>query len=124
MKPRLIPNSRLSTFAVTESAFVVQDPLLMMVCFFGSYSSWLTPMFSVMSSPLAGALMTTFFAPPVRWPRAFSAAVKRPVDSTTSSTPAVFHGMAAGSRSENTLIAQSLTRSSASRASTRPGKAP
>src|SRR5439155_2595880 len=76
------------------------------------------------SSPLAGALMTTFFAPPVRWPRAFSAAVKRPVDSTTRSAPAVFHGMAAGSRSENTLIAQSLTRSSASRASTRPGKAP
>src|SRR3989304_3778478 len=98
MKPRLMPNSRDSTFAVTESALVVQEPLLTTVCFLASYRSWLTPMFTVMSSPLPGALITTFFAPPCRWPRAFSAWVKRPVDSSTSSTPTWPHGMADGPR--------------------------
>src|SRR5438552_17975328 len=110
MKPRLIPNSRLSTFAVTESAFVVQDPLLMMECFFGSYSSWLTPMFSVMSSPFAGDLMTTFFVTPFIWSPAFSSSEKRPVDSTTTSTPADFHDVVACSRDEHTLHSRSSTR--------------
>src|SRR3972149_4498251 len=55
MKPRLMPNSRLRTFAVTESALVVQEPLLTTVCFLGSYRSWLTPMFTVMSSPFPAA---------------------------------------------------------------------
>ena len=42
-----------------------------------------------MSSPLAGALMMTFLAPASMWARAFSASVKRPVDSRTMSTPEV-----------------------------------
>ena len=36
-------------------------------------------MTTVMSSPLAGAEMMTFFAPAVMWPLAFSASVNRPV---------------------------------------------
>ncbi len=124
MKPRLMPYSRLRTFAVTERAFVVHEPLLTMVCVFGSYSSWFTPMLTVMSSPLPGALMMTFFAPPCRCPRAFSAWVKRPVDSMTRSTPASCQGMMAGSRSANTFTVQALIRSSPSRALTRPGKCP
>ena len=40
-------------------------------------------MTTVMSSPLAGAEMMTFLAPAARWPLAFSASVKRPVDSMT-----------------------------------------
>ena len=45
-----------------------------------------------MSSFLAGALMTTFFAPATMWARAFSASVNRPVDSMTMSTPRSPHG--------------------------------
>jgi hypothetical protein len=49
-------------------------------------------MTTVMSSPLAGAEMMTFLAPAARWPLAFSASVKRPVDSMTSCTPSLPHG--------------------------------
>ncbi len=58
-----------------------------------------------MSSPVAGAEMITFFAPPPSMcARALSAAVKKPVDSTTTSTPSDFHGSLPGSRSASTLI--------------------
>ena len=36
--------------------------------------------------------------------RALSASVKKPVDSTTTSTPSAFHGSLPGSRSASTLI--------------------
>src|SRR5205807_2977624 len=75
---------------------VVQLALEMIVCLPASYFSWLTPMTTVMSSPLAGAEMMTLRAPAWRWPRAFSASVNRPVDSITYSTPSCFHGSAAG----------------------------
>ena len=42
---------------------------------------------------------------PERWADAESTVVKTPVDSTTYSAPALAHGMALGSRSENTAIA-------------------
>ena len=42
---------------------VVQLAFETMVCFEGSYLSSLTPMTTVMSSPLAGAEMITFLAP-------------------------------------------------------------
>ncbi len=45
-----------------------------------------------MSSPFAGALMMTFLAPAERCALAFSASVKMPVDSTTTSTPRSRHG--------------------------------
>jgi hypothetical protein len=59
-----------------------------------------------MSSPLAGALMITFFAPAVMCALAFSASVKIPVDSRTMSTPRSPYGSAAGSFSLRTLISR------------------
>ena len=59
-----------------------------------------------MSSPLAGALMITFFAPAVMCAPALSASVKRPVDSRTMSTPRSPHGSVAGSFSLRTLISR------------------
>ncbi len=59
-----------------------------------------------MSSPFAGALMITFFAPAVMWARALSASVKMPVDSSTMSTPMAPQGSAAGSFSLSTLISR------------------
>ncbi len=60
---------------------------------------------------LAGAEMITFFAPPASmWTRAFSASVKRPVDSTTMSTPRSRHFRPAGSRSLRNRTGRSPTR--------------
>jgi len=59
----------------------------------------------VMSSFLAGAEMITFLAPPlVMCTLAFSPSVKKPVDSTTRSTPSSFQGRLPGSRSASTLM--------------------
>ena len=83
-----MPKPSLSSTCTTGARqFVVQLALEMMLCFLGSYLSWLTPITTVMSSPLAGAEMITFFAPAVRCPLAFSASVNRPVHSMTISTP-------------------------------------
>ena len=60
-----MPNASCSTLAIGARQFVVHDALEMMWCVAGSYLSSLTPMTTVMSSPLAGAEMMTFFAPPV-----------------------------------------------------------
>ena len=51
-----------------------------------------------------GAEMITFFAPPCRCADAFSLVVKRPVHSSTTSTPSSFHGSSAGLRTASTLI--------------------
>src|SRR3954452_5980131 len=99
-----MPNASLSTLASGARQFVVQDALLMIVCE-PSYLSWLTPMTIVRWSPWAGAGMMTFLAPPASTClRASSALVKKPVDSTTTSTPRSAQGRAAGSRSESTLM--------------------
>ncbi len=79
------------------------------------------PMQMVMSSPLAGAEITTFFAPPTRWPLAFSASVKSPVDSITTSTPTDPQAILAGSRSANTLMVRPSILTSLPTASTVPG---
>src|SRR6266536_5108462 len=69
----------------------------------------------VMSSPLAGALMITFWAPASMCLRASSALVNRPVDSTTISAPSSFQGRLAGSFSATTLSGvPSTTRPSSS----------
>ena len=56
-----------------------------------------------MSGFLAGAVMTTFFAPALRCSCAFSRSVNSPVDSKTTSTPRSFHGSCPGSRIDSTL---------------------
>ena len=93
-----MPSRSWTTFAAGARQFVVQLALLMMSCAAGSYLSSFTPSTIVMSSPLAGALMITFFAPAFRWARALSASVKMPVDSRTMSTPRSPHGSVAGIR--------------------------
>ena len=89
---------------------MVQDALETIVCFRGSYFSWLTPMTIVRSSFLAGAEMMTFLAPAVMWALAFSASVKRPVDSMTYSTSSDFQGSWAGSFMARTLTVRPATR--------------
>src|SRR5262249_6463356 len=75
----------------------------MIWCIDGSYLSSLTPSTTVMSGPLAGAVITTFFAPAATWFAAGSRFVNSPFDSTTTSTPRSFHGSCAGSFTDSTL---------------------
>ncbi len=76
---------------------MVHEALEMMWCASASYDVWLTPITTVKSSFFAGAEMITFLAPPSRCAFAAVASVKKPVDSTTTSTPRSFHGSWAGS---------------------------
>ena len=78
----------------------------------------------VTSSFLAGALMRTFLAPAAMWAWAFSASVKRPVDSITISTPRSFHGRWAGSLTWRTLTALPLMTMESSVWVTVPAKLP
>ena len=98
-------NRSCTTLAAGARQFVVQLALLMIWCWSGSYFPSLTPRTIVMSSPLAGALMMTFFAPASMWARALSASVKMPVDSITMSTPRSPHGSWLGSLTCRTLTA-------------------
>jgi hypothetical protein len=81
------PNASLITLTIGTRQFVVHDAFEMMLCCAASYLSELTPITMVMSSPLAGAEMITFLAPAWMCAPALSASVKRPVDSSTTSTP-------------------------------------
>ncbi len=104
MKPRSIVYASCRSFATGATQFVVHDALEMMSCCSGSYSRSLTPRTSVMSGSVAGAEMTTFFAPASRCFCASSRFVKCPVDSIATSTPSSPHGRFAGSLSETNLI--------------------
>src|SRR5712664_1559666 len=77
-----------------------------------------------MSSPLAGAEITTFFAPAVKCLDALSLSVNRPVLSSTSSTPRSFQGSFSGSLRADTLIGLPLTTSASPFPSTVPGNRP
>src|ERR687892_57403 len=121
MSARSMPKASSRTLAIGTTQFVVQDAFEIRWWVVGSYSASLTPRTMVMSSPLAGALMTTFSAPASRCFEALSRSVNSPVDSTTTSAPSSFHGRAAGSRSAmtfssspSTVIPFSLTPMSAS----------
>ena len=92
-----MPNDSCSTLATGARQLVVHDAFEMIWCFAGSYLSLLTPSTTVMSGFLAGAVITTFFAPAVMCFAALSRSVKMPVDSNTTSTPSAFHGSCAGS---------------------------
>ena len=103
IQPFLIPKRWWRTFASGARQFVVHEAFEMIWCFAGSYFSSFTPRTTVMSGPLAGAVMTTFLAPAVRCLAASSRLVKSPVDSNTTSTPRSFQGSCAGSRIDSTL---------------------
>ena len=66
MKPLWIPPSSCSTFASGATQFVVQEALDTMWCDSGSYAPSFTPSTIVMSGSVAGAEITTFFAPASR----------------------------------------------------------
>jgi hypothetical protein len=100
MKPCSIPKLSSRILAIGATQFVVQDAFEITSCRSGSYWSSLTPSTTVRSGSVAGAEMITFVAPASRCFAAPSRAVKKPVDSTTTSTPSSLHGSADGSRSE------------------------
>ena len=122
--PFTTPNFWRMTFATGARQLVVQEALEMMWWRAGSYFSSLTPMQTVISSPVAGAEMITFFAPPSMCARALSAAVKKPVDSITMSTPRSPQGRAPGSRSARTLTSRPPTRIAPGSAAISSGKRP
>src|SRR5438034_574820 len=121
MKPCLKPQLSSTTFTTGTRQFVVHEAFERTWCFAGSYFWWFTPITIVMSSPLAGAEMTTFFAPAARCLSASGRSVNRPVLSSTRSTPNAFHGSFSGSLIADTLIGLPLTTSASPCASTVPG---
>src|SRR3989441_13335091 len=104
MKPCLKPQLSSTTFTTGTRQFVVHEAFEMTWCFAGSYFWWFTPITIVMSSPLAGAEITTFFAPAARCLSASGRSVNRPVLSSTRSTPSAFHGSFSGSLIADTLM--------------------
>ncbi len=115
MRPSATPKPSFRiTWTTGARQFVVQDAFDTMWCLSASYLPSLTPITTVMSSPFAGAEMMTFLAPAVRWPFAFSASVKRPVDSITSCTPSAAQGSSAGVFADTTLISLPSTRRTSS----------
>src|SRR5579859_775695 len=124
MKPCLKPKASITTFTIGTRQLVVHEALEMIVCLAGSYFWLFTPMQIVMSSPLAGAEITTFLAPAARCLDAFSLSVNRPVLSSTNSTPRSFQGSFSGSLIAETLMVLPFTTSASGLASTVPGKRP
>src|SRR5690348_15092752 len=85
MKPCRKPQLSSTTFTTGTRQFVVHEAFERMLCFAGSYFWWFTPITIVMSSPLAGAEITTLRAPAARCFSASGRLVNRPVLSSTSS---------------------------------------
>src|ERR1700730_6379118 len=104
MMPEAMPKVSLMTLTTGARQLVVQLALEMMLCLAASYLSSLTPRTTVMSSLVAGAEMMTFLTVLPRWAFAFSASVKKPVDSMTICAPTEAQSSLAGSRSAKTLI--------------------
>src|SRR5580704_9885281 len=102
--PQTMLNLSWSTLATGAKQLVVQDAFEMMLCLVRSYLSSLTPITMVMSSPVAGAEMMTFFTGPRRCFLASSALVNLPVDSTTTCAPTDSQSSFAGSFSAKTLM--------------------
>ena len=103
---------------------VVQDALETMWWFCGSYCSSFTPITKVPSIFLPGAEIITFLAPASMCACAFEPSVKKPVDSSTTSTPRSFQGRSAGLRSARILISLPSTTSTSSLTSTSTPRRP
>ena len=80
-----IPNWSFNTLAIGARQLVVQLAQLMIVSV-PSKILWLTLKTTVFNSPVAGAEITTLFAPAVIWASALALSVKKPVLSITTST--------------------------------------
>src|SRR5690606_8815162 len=108
MSPCSSPTDSCSTLTSGARQFVVQDAFEM------TRSDalrlwWLTPYTIVGRSLPAGAEISTRPAPASRCADAFSFEAKKPVHSNTTSTPRLFHGSFAGSRSCTTRIRSPAT---------------
>src|SRR5678816_436125 len=94
MRPATIEYESSRTWAIGARQFVVQDAQLMIVSE-PSRILWLTLNTIVLRSPVAGAEITTLFAPAVMWAWDLSLSAKNPVHSRTTSTSWDFHGISA-----------------------------
>ena len=103
IKPCSTPKASSNTLTIGARQLVVQLAFDKIVSV-PSITSSLTPKTIVLTSPVAGAEITTFFAPASMCILAFAASVKIPVLSKTTSTPMAPHGKALGSRSAKALI--------------------
>ena len=103
IRPCSTPNASSSTLTIGTKQLVVQLALEITLCLLIRKSLWLTPYTNVASAFDAGADTITSGAPPSRWALAASRLLKKPVDSTTTSTPRSPHGRSAGLRSLSTL---------------------
>ena len=124
MNPRSTPKASFSTFVTGTTQLVVQEPAEITRCEAASYSSWLTPMITVQSSPLAGAEMITFCTLSCRCREAPAWSRNCPVDSITTSTSASPHGISAGSFSLNTATSWPSTVKALSPSTIAAGKGP
>ena len=118
------PNASSSTLAIGATQLVVQDAFEITLCWEGSYISSFTPRTTVRSSPLAGALITTFSAPASMCLLAFSRSVNSPVDSITICAPSSFQGSSAGSRTAKTRSSSPSTITPPSNVPTSPSNRP
>ena len=108
--PRRMPKLSSSTFATVARQLVVQEAFETSSCRIGSYFCSFTPRTTVMSGSIAGAVITTFFAPASRCFDDRARSRKMPVDSTTTSTASSPHGSAAGSLTEQTRTSRPSTK--------------
>src|SRR6478735_2406025 len=90
-----MPNESSNTLAIGARQLVVQDAQLITVSL-PSRMLWFTLNTIVFRSPVAGAEITTRFAPAVRCDSAFALSVKKPVHSKTTSTSCCPQGISAG----------------------------
>src|SRR2546428_14142588 len=109
MKPCLKPQLSSTTLTTGTRQFVVHDAFEITRCFAGSYFWWFTPITIVMSSPLAGAELTTFLAPAVGRLAAPPRSGERPGGSRPGPTPGVVPCAAAAPPSPRTLPGPPLT---------------
>jgi len=124
IRPVVTPIASCSGLTSGARQLVVQEALEMTVCAALSVP-WFTPYTTVASTSLPpGAEMMTFFAPPLMWAEAFSFEVKKPVHSSTTSTPSCPHGSCAGSRCATTRMRSPSTTMWSPSTSTLPGNLP
>ena len=124
MSPDLILKLSLSTFAMGARQLVVHDALEIRLSFSVRESSF-TPRTTVASiSSLGGTVRTTFFAPELMCFSKDDLSRKKPVDSTTKSTPKSLQGMFAGSSCEINFMVLSPTIKSSPFSSTCKSRTP
>src|SRR2546428_4642106 len=109
MKPCLKPQLSSTTLTTGTRQFVVHDAFEITRCFAGSYFWWFTPITIVMSSPLAGAEITTFLAPAGMGVAPPPRPVERPGPPRTRPTPPRFPGRRPGAPTPGPLNGVPLT---------------